>query len=379
MEDMVEDDLTDRAHAILGPQTTLHKQFFVENIKLARLGMALVFLSSNRLNKMVGVRFLELCEGKPVSPGIARDLADTLVDWRESLPEELLITRIAEWTTGNVWIIFLLAMGFRLECLVYRTVRHHMKGLDFEAVRWSSQRLMAGMFELDTLLRRAMVHDVIKYCPPSLYVFLPCAHVLERAEVVIGVLATHTKHHHSIVLTMNLLAFQIEIILDPDTSMAQRLAAKAQLHTGLNYFCSVRDRWKNATWAFKVIEWAIARVNLIVERMSTQNGDSMQDSSNGIDKFAPSAGLNDGAALGNGHGAERRDVTHVQDSLSGDANDQRAISGMDFLNGLVPQSNGIGFDGELFDGLMPDNFIQGLVDGNLFDDFDTGMFSGFAL
>ncbi len=117
-----------------------------------------------------GAKFLQLFRptGPPASISTAYELAEAISRWRGSIPEELLIDRVTTWTSGNVWIIVLLAMSYRLECVFYRLVRERAKGVDADALAWSKQRLLASIFELDTLMKRAIVHDLVHLCPPSL-------------------------------------------------------------------------------------------------------------------------------------------------------------------------------------------------------------------
>jgi hypothetical protein len=61
-------------------------------------------------------------------------------------------------------------MSYRLECVLCRTLRQRVRGSDPDMVLWANQELLNSMFELETLLRRAMIYDVIQYCPPSLCV-----------------------------------------------------------------------------------------------------------------------------------------------------------------------------------------------------------------
>lgn len=168
-DDWAVEHLTERAETVLGLTTELHKDFFTENIKLAQLSQLFPRLSFCFVLTLYPVaRFLDLFESSSIPLAAAYSLADAIKLWRNSLPESLNISQISNWSSDNVWAIFLLAMAYRLECVLFRTIRRQYRGVDEEAVEWSRKRLLSSMFELDTLLRRAMVHDVIQYCPPSL-------------------------------------------------------------------------------------------------------------------------------------------------------------------------------------------------------------------
>lgn len=73
------------------------------------------------------------------------------------------------WTSENVWILFLLSLSYRLECFFYRRVRKDLSAsLDTEGLLWCNKQLAASVFELDTLMSRAIEHDVVKYAPASM-------------------------------------------------------------------------------------------------------------------------------------------------------------------------------------------------------------------
>jgi hypothetical protein len=118
-----------------------------------------------------GGKFLRFARdpGSPITRTSAHEYAEEFASWRKSLPDEFSITRISTWSSDNVWIVFLLAMSYRLECLFYRIAREHFKlNYDGETLNWCQQQLIESVFELDTLINRAIVHDVVKYMPASL-------------------------------------------------------------------------------------------------------------------------------------------------------------------------------------------------------------------
>lgn len=102
-----------------------------------------------------------------------RDFANAILEWRSSLPNDLLPSRVSTWSSENVRILILLAMSYRLERVFYRTVREQSRGSDDqEPVKWYKQQLLSSIFELDTLLNRAVVHDLVQFAISSLYVFV---------------------------------------------------------------------------------------------------------------------------------------------------------------------------------------------------------------
>jgi hypothetical protein len=123
---------------------------------------------------IVGGKFLRFSRNytSPISQSDALGYVQEFSAWRNGLPEEFSTNRVSSWTSDNVWILFLLAFSYRLECLFYRTAREHFrKSNDAEGVTWCKKQLTGCVFELDTLIGRAIEHDLVKYAPASLYVY----------------------------------------------------------------------------------------------------------------------------------------------------------------------------------------------------------------
>lgn len=99
------------------------------------------------------------------------EVGEAIASWRRNLPPELRMEDVSDWDGSNVWIIVILTFSFRLECLFYRTLRRRAKGLSPSDITRVNQRLQGAMFELSTLLRRAMTYDVLQAGLPSMYVF----------------------------------------------------------------------------------------------------------------------------------------------------------------------------------------------------------------
>lgn len=99
----------------------------------------------------------------------ARAAGDAVVQWRHALPPSLRLEGVSHWNDVNVWITVILTFSFRLECIFYRILRRRLSenGITTD-VAWVDQRLQSSIFELSTLLRRAMTHDVLLAGPPSM-------------------------------------------------------------------------------------------------------------------------------------------------------------------------------------------------------------------
>lgn len=60
----------------------------------------------------------------------------------------------------------------------------------------------------------------------------------------------------------NLVAFQVEVALNPESSASQKLSSKASIHVGLLYFRDAGKQWKSAKWASRVLEFVVERTGL---------------------------------------------------------------------------------------------------------------------
>lgn len=68
-----------------------------------------------------------------------------------------------------------------------------------------------------------------------------------------------------IVCACNLLAFHIEIALDPVASYTQKLNAKARIHAMLAYLHAISSSWRMAKWTHRVSEWVVRRAGLMLK------------------------------------------------------------------------------------------------------------------
>lgn len=118
----------------------------------------------------IGASFVQLYRSteslKLVNEGL--QVGESLARWRSNLPGELSLENTIHWHASNVWSLFIRALGFRLECVIYRSIRQRARKLDPIKSDLAHAKLLGSMFELDSIFRRGMVHDVLKYCPPSL-------------------------------------------------------------------------------------------------------------------------------------------------------------------------------------------------------------------
>lgn len=109
------------------------------------------------------------------TPGKAptQDEIDTLSDriflWRKQLPLEMQVQSLQEWSEEKIWILVLLAMGYRLEAVFCRAVKAYYRSQNKTTlVDKMAQKQESAMFELSTMIQRASLHEVLHLCPLSL-------------------------------------------------------------------------------------------------------------------------------------------------------------------------------------------------------------------
>ncbi len=99
-----------------------------------------------------------------------RELGEAFTLWRRSLPNDIRMETVAQWTEDNVWILLLFAFSYRMECMFYRTLHKRYQGKDESLDNWAKQGLWSAMFQLDAVIGRVATHGVLKLLPLSLYV-----------------------------------------------------------------------------------------------------------------------------------------------------------------------------------------------------------------
>lgn len=78
------------------------------------------------------------------------------------------VETVREWSVGNVWVLVLMAMSYRLECIFYRAMRKLPWSLDESTRNQLAKKQQSVMFELDTVTDRVALHDLTPFCPLSL-------------------------------------------------------------------------------------------------------------------------------------------------------------------------------------------------------------------
>ncbi|EME82837.1 uncharacterized protein MYCFIDRAFT_80434 [Pseudocercospora fijiensis CIRAD86] len=140
---------------LMSPLPITAKQFLIHNGELAQLGARVVRFTRSR--------------NHPISVDTAREFDAALIAFRQGLPPEFHVSSIATSSTQNLWVVLLGALSQRLECVFFRIALEHFQSIgDQDNARWCKQRLFSCIFELDAVIKRAVVYDLVKFAPSSL-------------------------------------------------------------------------------------------------------------------------------------------------------------------------------------------------------------------
>ncbi|PPJ50280.1 hypothetical protein CBER1_04886 [Cercospora berteroae] len=218
--DFETEDHDSLSHPVLSKSTNIHKLYLVHACQIALMISRFLSLLSR------GVKEFDL--------EAAQRLEADLLHWRTTLPTELRVDIVYEWSAANVWILVLAGISYRFQSLLYRalTEQYGILNHDLSALR-ASLKQEAAMFELGTILRRIMLHDLIQTCPLSL---LTCISTL--------------------------LALRIEMALKLDSSPNRKLRLRPQMYEDLEHLEECSRFWTPLKWPVKMFEVVLARNDL---------------------------------------------------------------------------------------------------------------------
>ncbi|RFU28806.1 hypothetical protein B7463_g7554, partial [Scytalidium lignicola] len=218
--DWDEKEIPNQYTYLISSVTRAQKLYIIENSKLAS----------------IGAQFVTMYQRPKFFPsrGSENDLADKFSMWRQSLPEEFQAERIQSWSNYNMWILLLLAVSYRLECIFYRTLQKRYKTENVTLYDWATQRLWSCMFELDTIIGRAVTHDIIDILPMS---FINCVSTV--------------------------LALYIETALDPSVPTTQKTMAPIYIRSNMIVLKRSQERIPMIKWSVRLFEWVVAYKSLL--------------------------------------------------------------------------------------------------------------------
>ena len=173
-EDWEDEPAQDLARFKMSPVSTLQKSHLVHSVRLARICMSMVFSDMGHCaDDILAGQYIDTfrrLDAQATRAG-CEDIEKRLSDWKRGLPSELQPENVDRWSQENVWILVLRAMGYRLECLLYRDIRE-LPRLEPDARRRALQKQQNAMLELDSIFHRVMLHDLVGFCPFSMCVLL---------------------------------------------------------------------------------------------------------------------------------------------------------------------------------------------------------------
>lgn len=168
-----EETIPEQFKDILPPISLLHKVYLIENCKLARISMNLLQPSTFGAcaDHELGAKFTKVFKtpGRTPSDVAAQEVGEEISSWRRSLPAEMHIERVQEWSASNVWVLVLAAMGYRLECILYRTISDKYRGgeNDTPLAQKAGPKQQNAMFELGIIIDRIALYQIACFCPLS--------------------------------------------------------------------------------------------------------------------------------------------------------------------------------------------------------------------
>lgn len=181
-------------------------------------------------------------------------LSNQITTWRKQLPVEIIRALQDEWTSDNVLVLVLLAMGYRLEAVFCRAAKGHYRSRkDSGSTKRMAQRQENAMFELSTVIQRASMHEVLHLCPLSLLV---APYLCEEITLLTS------EHYDSMTCASTNLAMRIELALDPAITPQKLVATKAQIFAELEYVRESCEYWNSLIWTVRMFEAVLARTRL---------------------------------------------------------------------------------------------------------------------
>ncbi|KAJ9614358.1 hypothetical protein H2200_002494 [Cladophialophora chaetospira] len=213
-----EDDLG-RLKRFISPRSRLQKLYLVQNTKLSR----------------ICARFIELFRlPDPTSAKAAGgELEKAIHQWRKELPADLYVEMVENWSHDAVWILVLRAMSYRLECVLYRSLRNLYGAEEESSKHHALQKQQNAMLELSTVLDRIMLQDLVGCCPLS---------ITTAAATVVSM--------------------HIEDALRISSPSPKKQASLTHIHRGMAYLRAASEHWESVRGALRMLEEIVDKTGL---------------------------------------------------------------------------------------------------------------------
>ena len=163
--------------------------------------------------------------------GNRKELADQFVSWRSSLPDIVRIQQYPDDVRDNILPMILAATSCRFECILYRAVLKKSRDEERISTAWLAQRLQTSMFELDTLVGRAITDGMVKMLPLTLYDYA---------------LSQYSSPHHQLTFfsagcLFTVLAIRLESSVEEHDSHVNTFMTHAFIRRSIMFMREVRD------------------------------------------------------------------------------------------------------------------------------------------
>ncbi|KKP07842.1 hypothetical protein THAR02_00050 [Trichoderma harzianum] len=116
-------------------------------------------------------------EQPPTRENIDKEMSCSFAEWRKSLPKDVSFSRSSlQGRVDEIWIAALEASCFRFECIFYRSLlrRTLVRGVTGGQVDALKQRLRMAIFELDTIVSRLMMANLLRFANLNLLGCVTC-------------------------------------------------------------------------------------------------------------------------------------------------------------------------------------------------------------
>ncbi|PKK47096.1 hypothetical protein CI102_9625 [Trichoderma harzianum] len=144
------------SHASIIPSWTQGQKFYSsEHMKLA----------------IIAIRWQDVLraldsEQQPTRENIAEEMSCSFAEWRKSLPKNVSFSHSSSQDrVDEIWVAALEASCFRFECIFYRSLlrRTLARGATGGQVDSLKQRLRMAIFELDTIVSRLVIANLLRF------------------------------------------------------------------------------------------------------------------------------------------------------------------------------------------------------------------------
>ncbi|KAL7912463.1 hypothetical protein GGI35DRAFT_467600 [Trichoderma velutinum] len=126
-------------------------------------------------------------EQPPTRQNIDEEISRSFAEWRESLPKDISLNRsFSPDRVDEIWVAALEASCYRFECIFYRSLlrRSLTRGLSGGQVDHLKRRLRMAIFELDTIVSRLVVANLLRYANLNLLGCVTCLLALHIETVL---------------------------------------------------------------------------------------------------------------------------------------------------------------------------------------------------